>query len=201
MWFPLGLTGLISLKSKGLSRVSFTTTIRKHQFFSAQSSLWSNSHFSHFHLPSQKDSPPVICHRHLGVKLLVDGVFQSGLRDLSTTFLPILFISYCFSQIELRTWRSSPLLAWICNTHPEALSGSSQNSDAQTPIGHTCVLHRLSHVQLFVTLWTVTLQASLSVGFSRQECWNGLPFPSPGHLPHQGWNLYLLHLLHWPVDS
>ena len=43
-WFPLGLTGLISLLSKGLSRVLSTTTVQKHQFFSAQPSLWSNSH-------------------------------------------------------------------------------------------------------------------------------------------------------------
>ena len=43
-WFPLGLTGWISLKSKGLSRAFFNTTAWKHQFFSAQSSLWSNSH-------------------------------------------------------------------------------------------------------------------------------------------------------------
>ena len=43
-WFPLGLTGLISLLSKGLSRVFFSITVRKHQFFSAQPSLWSNSH-------------------------------------------------------------------------------------------------------------------------------------------------------------
>ena len=41
-WFPLGLTGLISLQSKGLSRVFFSTTVQKHQFFSAQLSLWSN---------------------------------------------------------------------------------------------------------------------------------------------------------------
>ena len=40
----LGLTGLISLQSKGLSRVFFSTTIWKHQFFGIQSSLWSNSH-------------------------------------------------------------------------------------------------------------------------------------------------------------
>jgi len=43
-WFPLGLTGLISLQSKGLSRVFYSTTIWKHQFFSAQPYLWSNSH-------------------------------------------------------------------------------------------------------------------------------------------------------------
>ena len=40
----LGLTGLISLQSKGLSRVFSNTTVKKHHFFSAQPSLWSNSH-------------------------------------------------------------------------------------------------------------------------------------------------------------
>ena len=43
-WFPLGLTGFISLLSKGLWRVFSSTTVRKHQFFSTQPSLWSNSH-------------------------------------------------------------------------------------------------------------------------------------------------------------
>ena len=43
-WFPLGLIGLISLLSKGFSNVFSSTTIRKHQFFSTQLSLWSNSH-------------------------------------------------------------------------------------------------------------------------------------------------------------
>ena len=42
---------------------------------------------------------------------------------------------------------------------------------------------RLSQVQLFVTPWTVAHQAPLSVGFSRQEYWSGLPFSSPGDLP------------------
>ena len=43
-WFPSGLTGLISLQSKGLSRVFSSTTVQKHQFFSTQPSLWPNSH-------------------------------------------------------------------------------------------------------------------------------------------------------------
>ena len=42
--FPLGLAGLISLQSKELSRVFSNTTVQKHQFFSAQLSLWSDSH-------------------------------------------------------------------------------------------------------------------------------------------------------------
>ena len=41
-----------------------------------------------------------------------------------------------------------------------------------------------SCVQLFVTPWTVACQAPLSLGFSRQEYWSGLPFPSPGDLPN-----------------
>ena len=43
-WFPFGLTGLISLQSKGLSRVFSNTTIQSHKFFGTQPSLWSNSH-------------------------------------------------------------------------------------------------------------------------------------------------------------
>ena len=43
-WFPLGLTGLISLLSKGLSRVFSSTTVQKHQFFGTQPSLWSSSY-------------------------------------------------------------------------------------------------------------------------------------------------------------
>ena len=43
-WFPLGLTGLIPLLSKGLSRVFSSTTVQKHQFFGVQSSLCFNSH-------------------------------------------------------------------------------------------------------------------------------------------------------------
>ena len=48
------------------------------------------------------------------------------------------------------------------------------------------VLSCFSCVRLFATLWTVAHQAPLSVGFSRQECWNGLLCPSPGDLPDLG---------------
>ena len=41
------------------------------------------------------------------------------------------------------------------------------------------MLSHFSHVQLFATLWTVAHQAPLSTGFSKQEYWSGLPFPSP----------------------
>ena len=44
----------------------------------------------------------------------------------------------------------------------------------------------LSRVQLFATPWTVAYQAPPSMGFSKQEYWSGVPFPSPGHLPDPG---------------
>ena len=44
----------------------------------------------------------------------------------------------------------------------------------------------LSRVRLFATLWAVAYQALPSMGFSRQEYWSGLPFPSPGDLPDPG---------------
>ena len=54
-----------------------------------------------------------------------------------------------------------------------------------------------SCVQLFVTLWTVACQAPLSMGFSRQEYWSGLPYPPTGIFPTQGLNSSLLCLLRW----
>ena len=57
---------------------------------------------------------------------------------------------------------------------------SSHYQDAMFLITLECVLNHFSHVQLFVTLWTVAYQAPPSMGFSRQGYWSGLPFPSPG---------------------
>ena len=57
------------------------------------------------------------------------------------------------------------------------------------------VLNRFSRVRLFGTLWTVACPATLSMGFSRQEYWSGLSFPSPGDLPNPGIEL------HWQVGS
>ena len=69
-------------------------------------------------------------------------------------------------------------------------------------VSHVCtVLSCFSHVWLFAPLWTVAQQAPLSMGFSRQEYWSGLPCPPPDILPTQGSNPGLLCLLHWQVGS
>ena len=73
---------------------------------------------------------------------------------------------------------------------------SSSDCDPASPLTgrplwlHSCecarVLSHFSCVRLFVTPWTVARQAPLSMGFSRQEYWSGLPCPSPGDLPDPG---------------
>ena len=64
-----------------------------------------------------------------------------------------------------------------------------------SPVDATvCKLSRFRHVQLFVTPWTIACQAPLSMRFSRQESWSGLPCP-PGDLPTQGPDRPLLSLL------
>jgi len=61
-------------------------------------------------------------------------------------------------------------------------------------VGGACVCEcarTCAQVQLLVTTWTVTHQAPLSVGFSRQAYWSGLPFPPPGAFPTQGLKPFL----------
>ena len=60
-----------------------------------------------------------------------------------------------------------------------------QEAEALTP-DHRVQEHVLSCGRLFGTPWTAAHQAPLSMGFSRQEYWSGLPFPSPGDLPDSG---------------
>ena len=61
--------------------------------------------------------------------------------------------------------------------HPEALQESERKEKR---------VKSLSCVRLSATPWAVAYQAPPSMGFSRQEYWNGLPFPSPGDLPNPG---------------
>ena len=72
-----------------------------------------------------------------------------------------------------------------------------QRYTKQLKNGLCYILSCFSHVQLFAILRTVACQAPLSIGFSRQEYWSGLPCLPPGDLPNPGLNLFLFHLLHW----
>ena len=103
-WFPLGLTGLISLLSKELSRVFSNTTVQKHQFFSAQLSLWSNSHIHTWLLETRA------LNRWTFVGKVISLLFNMLCR-LVITFLPSskhLLISWLWSYSHRLQWFWSP---------------------------------------------------------------------------------------------
>ena len=82
---------------------------------------------------------------------------------------------------EAGLWPSASLVqpwGWF----PGAATGGSLSAMGAC----ACMLSHFSHVRLCATLWTVADQAPLSVGFSRQEYWRGLPCPPPGDLPNPG---------------
>ena len=62
----------------------------------------------------------------------------------------------------------------------------SKDQFRQQPPSYSCLLGRFSRVWLFKTLWTVACLAPLSMGFSRQAYWSGLPCPPPGDPPDPG---------------
>ena len=92
----------------------------------------------------------------------------------------------CFSCLVTQ------LCPTLCNPTDCSLSGFSVYGISQARILERNKLKLLSRVQFFVTPWTVAYQAPPSMGFSRQEYWSGVPFPSPGDLPHPGIELVFL---------
>ena len=87
----------------------------------------------------------------------------------------------CSSDHELLIVKFRFKLKKVGNT-----TGPSRNDPNQIPYDYTVKVKSLSRVRLFVIPWTVDYQAPLSMGFSRQEYWSGLPFPCPGDLPNPG---------------
>ena len=94
--------------------------------------------------------------------------------------------------------RKSDQLSWIgerARSSPPPSTGSPDSSEVRglhnlhdfssSPIC-VCMLSHFSLVQLFVTLWIIAHQASLFMGFFRQEYWSGLSCPAPGDLPNLG---------------
>ena len=91
-WFPLGLTGLISMQSKGLSRVSSNTTVQKYQFFDSQPFLWSSCHVCTW--------KTIV----LTVRTFVDKVMSLPFKRLSWLAIAFLPGSKCL----LISWLQSP---------------------------------------------------------------------------------------------
>ena len=87
VWFPLGFTGLMSLLSKGLSSIFTSTRVRKHQFFDAQPSLWSNSH-----IPPYK------------AKIIIIWLFTRSILCRPLLLLPSIFPTIRVFSNDLALW-------------------------------------------------------------------------------------------------
>ena len=75
---------------------------------------------------------------------------------------------------------------WALLTWPQTQSRKLSSSFHQLSWLTLLPLSCFGHVQLWATLWTAAHQTPLSMGFSRQEYWSGLPYPPPGDLPDPG---------------
>ena len=116
----------------------------------------------------------------------VHGVAKSRTRLSDFTF------AFHFHALEKEMATHSSVLAWRIPGTGEPGGLSSMGSQSRTRLkrlsssSSSSIVKSPSHVRLFVNPWTVASQALLSMGFSRQGYWSGLPFPSPGDLPDPG---------------
>ena len=87
----------------------------------------------------------------------------------------------------------------VCVCFQQKISGPEDNGIIKVMKGHACMSNCFNHAQLFVTLWTKAHQASLTMGFLRQEYGSGLPFPSlmKGQILQKGISRKALILIPW----
>ena len=137
----------------------------------------------------------------VGCKEVVNKLISLALLDghmlllANTLCSSCFFFVFSFSEfLFLKIWNASQIcvsslrrghanLLCIVPILVYVLLKRARSSCLQVQFGS---VQSLSHVQLFVTPWNVAYQAPQSMGFSRQEHWSGLPFPSPGDLPDPG---------------
>ena len=116
--------------------------------------------------------------------------------------LSIVYLNFCYGSDNFccRLFCSETFLLLskvsvaFCPREPKNVSTTLRKGRFKTSC---CMFCLFSHVRLFLTIWTVAHQAALSMGFSKQEYWSGLPYSPPRDFP----NSCLLHLLHWQVGS
>ena len=106
----------------------------------------------------------------------VHGIFQARVLEWGAIAFSTSSLSREWTQASC-VGSSDSLLLWTVREVPPLLFLESLLPPA-------CMLSHFSHVQHFATLWTVARQAPLSKGFSKQEYWSGVPFPSPRDLPN-----------------
>ena len=93
-------------------------------------------------------------------------------------------LSQVWAQVRIPGW--NPDCMTIVGSPSVCGYKNSVRSYTCRAVLRVCCAESLSHVWLSMTPWTIAHQAPLSMGFSRQEYWSGLPCPSPGHLPYPG---------------
>ena len=114
---------------------------------------------------------PFICHSPPSTSASIQGLLSQAWLLLGNVLTEALSISVCLQKLDL--WRASPALhcAHLCRVPARVVQMAHIHSRSWRPeIGPVCV----------------ACQAPLSMGLSRQENWSGLPFPSPGDIPHPG---------------
>ena len=119
-------------------------------------------------------SYPFMCHIAIFPQININYSFP---RDSSVRTLEELF-KKLYSSLFISTTN----LLWLLHLPPAC----SDSSFILFPVSLKVKVKSFSHVRHFATPWTVAHQAPLSIGSSRQECWSGLPFLSPGDLPNPG---------------
>ena len=114
-WFPLGLTRLISLLSKGLSRVFSSTTVQKHQFFDTQPSFWLTMNSSHHRLPDIRAGASFLSASWPIIFQQPPSLVPSpcGLKFQQTTLLGIIW-SRATAKWRVWFWNESIYPEWIC---------------------------------------------------------------------------------------
>ena len=92
----------------------------------------------------------------------------------------------CYGEIETSSKFLPGFEKQLCKTSTASVPTRRLKGPAILQFSCACMLSRSSRVRLFVTPRTVAHQAPLSMGFSRQDYWRGLPFPPPGNIPDPG---------------
>ena len=120
-----------------------------------------------------------------GLGLLISCLSRTALISKCESKLILIVALKWFRSLESYLDKSERFLHWILSLWCLDLVICCVDSSQLCAVCYA-MLSCFSRLWLWETLWTVALQAPLSMGFSRQEYWSGLPFPSPRDLPDPG---------------
>ena len=140
-WFPLGWTGLISLQSKGLSRVFSNARVQTHQYFDAQPSLWSNSHIHTWLLGKT---------RALTRQTFVGKVMSLLFNMLSRLLIAFLLRSKCL------------LISWLQSPSAVILEPHKMKSDTVSPVSPSICHEVMGPDAVILVFWMLSFKPTFS---------------------------------------